>query len=264
MVSKHASSVTQGGRRANRTLADLVPATMVCLIKVVAVLVVGSYSIVATATDCGSKDMDRNTPAQFRLAIRNGDGWTLFDQQEEGTLETLGSELCLAWEAPPDRKNQMIYVSTRYRDHQPLSIYRNASSPPFFFSWLSDWRGPTLNPKLFLQFHRTSACKNDENPDVWDTLCRWHRTSFWHVELESYDLVGGALDGAVGLDDAIPQLHGSHRLLVISGGRSKKSWIPFTSKIQRPGRLFVSVSYSGDDEPFVYEYVLNTKRRRVR
>lgn len=73
--------------------------------------------------------------------------------------------------------------------------------------------------------------------------------------MESHELVRGALAyGSIHLP------YGAERLILVKGGRQETSWIPFTSKTQKGSKLFVAISYSGDKEPFVYEYVLDTER----
>lgn len=242
-----------------------IPAAKIRLVVSVIVLTMGVCYSSLPAVACKSEGLDKEASTKGRLAVRSGDEWRLFNQQEEGILKTSGNEeLCLAWEAPPYAGgSQIVYVSTRYRDDQPVSIYRNASSPPFFYAFFSDWRGPTVSRDLFDKFHKKSLGRNDDgvsgNTDGWDKLRKWHETSFWIANLESHELVKGAL-----AYESIPLPYGAERLLVVAGERSMTSWIPFTSKVQKGSKLLVAISYSGDKEPFVYEYVLNTERGAVR
>ncbi len=80
---------------------------------------------------CNADGLRREDVGQGRLAVSVDGQWRLFAEYEEGpppVLEIGGlQEVCVAWEAPPYRgaNRQIVYASTRYRDEQPLWLFRN-------------------------------------------------------------------------------------------------------------------------------------------
>lgn len=247
--------------RAQRGASTVASARLAAKVRFVVATVVVTMAVLYSslpeaATTCSNEGLSRESEGKGRLAIRSGDKWELFDQGT-GILKTSeDGELCLAWEAPPypGRRKQIVYVSTRHSDDQKVSVYRNASAPPFFYVLLPEWRR-VVTDELFKEFHDsctlTSCDSTSRHAEGWEDLRRWHETSFWFANLKSLQLVKGAIDSK--------SIHGAERLLVIAGARPYTSWIEFTSKVQKGKKLVVAVSYSGDKEPFVYRYVLDTE-----
>ena len=222
---------------------------------------------VLAQSNCEIDQLPRAATGQNRLAISIDRGWQFFtpnDGTRAHVLETDGlSSLCLAWEAPPYQRNdrQIVYASTRYRDDQPLWLFRNnvAALTPFerlFGDWsrTPDASGANLDD-AFREFHRAFP----DDPDVapWDNLANWHDTSAWLANRRSYDLVRAATAD-------LPILpHGTERLIVLRPRRPLTSWVSFTTFApSRQDELRVGVSYSGDLEdlgPRVYQYVFDTR-----
>lgn len=239
------------------------PAAKIRSIVAVVTMAVFCCHLSAAETDCTVENLSRESSAEGRLAVRSVDGWTLFNQKEPGILKISPpghNDLCLAWEAPPydGARKQIVYVSSRFSDNQPVSVYRNASSPPFLYPLFSDWQGTTVERNFFREFHAESSDQGEAQKLVGTNnrhkLLLWHQTSFWFPNMRSDELVKGALKFK---GTSLP--NGAERLLVVAAGRAKKSWIPFTSKVQRGSELLVTIAYSGDKEPFLYEYTIDTE-----
>ena len=173
--------------------------------------------------------------------------------------------LCMAWEAPPYKAGdkQIVYVSTRHEDGQPLSLFRNsaAAGVPVLWRLFKDWRIPTgrsglVSHKIFRKFHGEDDPTFDVEIDEASraNFSSWHDTSAWFPNTSSRALVSHA----VAEEDAVP--YGAERLLLLQGARTKTSWVPFGTIAPDPGSaLRVAVTYSGDLDVFaalqVYEYV---------
>ena len=232
-------------------------------------LAAGAFVSLATPTStlaqsgCNVEQLTRESIGQYRLAVMVDGSWQLFDSNDSETVHVLQNgasrELCLAWEAPAYRGNnrQIVYVSTQYRDDQPLWLSRNSAiaQVPFVGRLLGDWsRAPGASgadpDESFREFHDTLP----EDPDgaPWNNLAHWHDTSVWLTNRRSYELVSVTAAEA----DFLP--YGTERLLVLAARRPLASWIPFTSYAPSPqDRLRVAVSYSGDLEmlgPRVHRY----------
>ena len=235
---------------------------------VVAVLTALAATTPALAqSDCDVDQLPRDAAGQNRLAFRIDRSWQFFapnDGEPTHVLETGRlQDLCVAWEAPPyqRRNRQIVYVSTQYRDDQPLWLFRNSAAAgiPFVGRLFSNWsRAPDTSgadpDDAFREFHRSLP----DDPDVvpWNKLADWHDTSAWLANRRSYDLVRATADLTL-----LP--YGTERLLVLAAQRPLTSWVPFkTLTPSGQDELRVAVSYSGDLEdlePRVHKYVFEAR-----
>ena len=215
---------------------------------------------------CDTAQLPREASGENRLAVRLPEGWRYFTTNDEESAHLIQNggrqELCLAWEAPPypQSNRQVVYASTRYREDQPLWLFRNGSIArvPFFGRLLGDWsRVPDSSgvdvDDGFRVFHQERA--GDDSSTMWNNLATWHDTSIWFSNSSSYELVSAATAGL----ELLP--YGTERLLVLAARRPLTSWVAFTSYAPSSGeRLDVAVSYSGDLDrlgPRVYRYAFN-------
>lgn len=219
-------------------------------------------------TDCPVYELRREATGQSRIAVRIDGNWQFFapnDDERPHVLkiaDTTDQELCLAWEAPPYRRNerQIVYASTRYMDKQPILLYRNSSVAqiPILRRLFTDWeRRPKgesksqLSPDdAFREFHRVEPQARSEEP--WESLARWHDTKAWRSGIQSHDLVGSATESS----ERLP--YGTERLLVLAPKRPLTSWVRIiTGRPKENDRLRVAISFSGRmvDAPRVHEYV---------
>ena len=252
----------------SRTI-HLVGRSVVAFCVEAAVLVVMATSTSALAQfDCGVDQLPRETGGQNRLAVRINADWQFFPPSDDAAAHVLQTgqlqELCLAWEAPPYERNdrQIAYVSTQYRDDQPLWLFRNSAvaEVPVISRLFGDWsRTPDASgadpDNAFKEFHR--GLPTDPNSAPWNNLADWHDTSAWRANHSSYDLVSSATADLTVLP------YGTERLLVLAARRPLTSWVSFTSHLSSRGDLLrIAVSYSGDLDsrgPRVYRYVFEAK-----
>lgn len=217
---------------------------------------------------CTVDSLPRNETSQGQLAVRIDDTWEMFTQNGDGPVHIIEvdgfQDLCIAWEAPPypGAHRQIVYVSTRYRDEQPLWLFRNSagSGIPILGKLLGDWnRTPDasgLDPDdTFREYHRSLPDDPFEVP--WNSLTDWHNTSAWLSNVRSYELV-------VSSTNDLPVLpYGSERLLRLAAKRPFTSWVPFTTRTPSgQNELRVAVSYTGDLDnlgPYVYQYVFQVR-----
>ena len=216
-------------------------------------------------SDCHVDELSRDDGGQRRLAVKIDTGWQFFKPNDDAlthAIEVGGlQELCMAWEAPPYEggRRQIVYVSTQYRDDQPIWLVRHnqAAGIPFLGRLLGDWGRQAdasgANPdQAFKEFHH--RLPPDPGAAPWNNLTDWHNTSAWLTNRQSYEVVRVVIDLA-----GFP--FGTERLLMLRGGRSFTSWIPFTTHAPSGrDKLRVAVSYSGDLDvdgsgPRVYQYV---------
>lgn len=216
-------------------------------------------------SDCHVDELSRDDGGQRRLAVRVDTGWQFFRPSADAlthAIEVGGlQELCMAWEAPPydGRRRQIVYVSTQYRDDQPIWLIRNqAVGIPFLGRLLGNWSrradaSGTDPDQAFKEFHHLSG---DPDAARWENLIDWHNTSGWLPNRQSYEMVRVVIDLA-----GFP--YGTERLLMLRGNRPLTSWIPFTTHVpSKQDELRVAVSYSGDLEgsgPRVYQYVFEVR-----
>ena len=218
-------------------------------------------------SDCHVDELSRDDDGgQRRLAVRIDTGWQFFRPSDDAlthAIEVGGlQELCMAWEAPPydGRRRQVVYISTQYRDDQPIWLIRRnqVAGIPFIGRLLGDWSrvadaSGTDPDQAFREFHHLSG---DPDAARWENLIDWHNTSGWLPNQASYELVRVAIDLA-----DLP--YGTERLLTLRGRRSFTSWIPFmTYAPSKQDKLRVAVSYSGDLEglgPRVDQYVFEVR-----
>ncbi len=235
----------------------------------VAVLAVLATSMPALAqSDCEVDQLPRETGGQDRLAVRIDADWRFFPPNDDAAAHVLQAgqlrEVCLAWEAPPYERSdrQIVYVSTQYRDNQPLWLFRNSAvaEVPVISRLFGDWsRTPDASgadpDNAFKEFHRSLPI--DPNSAPWNNLADWHDTSAWRANHSSYDLVSGAAADLTVLP------YGTERLLVLAARRPFTSWVSFTSYVPSgEDPLRIAVSYSGDLDsrgPRVYRYVFEAK-----
>ena len=235
-----------------------------------AIALLAVSAMVLAQASCTVEDLPREVASKGRLAIKIDGVWQLFAQNEDGSayvLEVDGLQsLCIAWEAPPYQRHlrQIVYVSTKYMDEQPLWLVRNnaAAGFPFFGKLLGDWnRTPDASgsdpDEAFRKFHHSRPDDDDLSDAPWNNLVDWHDTSAWLTNVSSYELVVSATNGL----SLLP--YGSERLLRLVGGRPLTSWVPFTTRTpSRQNELRVAVAYTGDLDaigPHVYQYVFQVK-----
>ncbi|MCY3569095.1 MAG: hypothetical protein OXH38_10740 [Chloroflexi bacterium] len=217
---------------------------------------------------CNVDDLPREAVGQGRLAVRIDGTWRFFAQYDDGPAPVLEvaefQTLCVAWEAPPyDRaRRQIVYASTKYRDEQPMWLFRNSAGAglPVVGNLLGNWqRTPDASGVKPDSAFRTFHHRRPDDPFVvpWKSLAEWHNTSAWFPNVRSYDLVVGAAD------DLRLLPYGSERLLVLAARRPLTSWVPFTTRVPSRGdELRVAVSYTGDLDsvgPYVYQYVFQVR-----
>lgn len=212
----------------------------------------------------------RGEADQRRLAVWIDDDWRYFDPNGNAPAHTLESEglnegLCLLWEAPPYRRHnrQIVYASTRYKDGQRLSLFRNSAvqGVPLLWRLFDDWDRDSVvaEADTFREFHRKpfvsmpDAGRNDRTPDaIRNELTLWHDTSLWLANRGSYELVSAAVADTASLP------YGAERLLVLQASRPQTSWVRFeTHAPSAGGELIVGVAYSGDLERLglrIYRY----------
>ncbi len=229
-------------------LSVLLPQRLGLVVWIAAILVLTTLTTPTTArgqSGCSADDLERRDgPTQRRLAVRIGGEWEFFSWNPEGPAHSLPIDrqsvlsLCLAWETPrhPGLSPQYLYVSTRYRPDQPLSLYRRG-----FFSMISadDWGDGRTSGRAddlasdFRSYHRERS--SIQGTTLFDDLNEWHDSN------TSYGLVSGALGSTARLPN------GAERLLTVVGFRFYKSWIEFSSRVPSAGgALRVAVAYSGD------------------
>ena len=210
----------------------------------------------------------RGEVSQQRLAVKLSGRWELFASNPSGPAHVISvagtQNLCLAWEAPPYPRNrrQIVYVSTQYREDQPIWLWRNnAFQIPIINVRMGDWnRTPDSSGRdpveTFTTFHR--SLPGDVGLAPWRDLAAWHDTSAWFPNQSSYDLVSTALGDAA---NTLP--YGTERLLALRARRPLSSWVPFTTYAPTPQvRLLVAVAFSGDvDErgPRLYHYTFEVR-----
>ena len=166
----------------------------------------------------------------------------------------------MAWEAPSylERTRQIVYVSTRHKDGQALSLFRNSAvaAVPILWRLFDDWIRPlgSSDRNTFRTFHgdRNPNSKVDETSR--ENLAYWHDTSGWLPNIPSHGFVSGAVADL----NTLP--YGAERLLSLKGRRPRTSWVSFQTYAPSAGNeLQVAVAYSGDLAEFaalqVYQYV---------
>ena len=232
-------------------------------------LAVALFTVLATPTPTQAQFVDecrkrvsqltQETAGSSRLAVWTNEGWQFFVPNDSASPHSLGisghQHLCLAWEAPPYPRNnaQIVYASTQYRADQPLWLYRKSwgDGIPGIRKLLGHWKrtpGPSgVEPdSAFKTFHSNRSVDHSVAP--WKDLYDWHVwTWFWRPNRTSYHFVSAAVNDLTRLP------FGSERLLRLVANRRLASWAPFTTRAPSE-TLRVAVSYTGDDEPFVYQY----------
>ena len=141
---------------------------------------------VLLAQNCGDLP-PRAQVGERRLAVKLSGTWEFFAPDRPGTTASISAAgtqtLCLAWEAPPypGRRKQIVYVSTRYRENQPIWLWRSSAFQiPIITNLLGDWNR-TLDAfghdpdETFTKFHR--SLPENANVAPWRALVAWHDTS---------------------------------------------------------------------------------------
>ena len=167
------------------TMSQLAKSTV---LSVAAVTIATGATAVLLAQNCGDLP-PRAESGQHRLAVRLSGTWEFFAPDRPGTMASISvagaQTLCLAWEAPryPGRRKQIVYVSTRYRDDQPIWLWRSSAFQiPIIANLLGDWNR-TLDAlghdpdETFTKFHR--SLPENANVAPWRSLVAWHETSVW-------------------------------------------------------------------------------------
>ena len=165
-------------------------------------------------------------------------------------ISVAGTQTCaLAWEAPPYPRNrrQIVYVSTQYREDQPIWLWRNnAFQIPIINVRMGDWnRTPDSSGRdpveTFTTFHR--SLPGDVGVAPWRDLAACHDTSAWFSKPKQLRL---GIHSA-GRTAANTRPYGTERLLALRARRPLSSWVPFTTYAPTPQvRLLVAVAFSGD------------------
>lgn len=255
-------------------------AIIITCLAVHGLLVLNAGAPVHADSTCSVKLPQREKQTQYRLGVWRGESWEFFSPNPSGPPHSVKmprrEKLCLAWEAPPYKKpdSQVVYVSTRYRDGQPLYLFRNnagAGVPlvgsllrrdglPIIRGITGDWSHTygDNGDGIHGQFRRYHSVKPDDlTTEPWKNMSTWHRT-LWGSNKDTYELVGSATSSARELP------YGSERLLRLKANRPKASWVRIITRApHEQHELRVAVSYSGDlDElgPGVYLYVLKLER----
>ena len=238
------------------------------LLSIVAVIAATCSSEALWAQNCGDLP-PQSRVGQQRLAVKLSGSWKIFTPNSTEPAYVISiaraQKLCLAWEAPPYPyfKRQIVYASTQYREDQPIWLWRNnALSLPIIDVLLGNWsKKPDSSGRdpveAFTAFHRSLPKNLAVAP--WKDLKKWHDTSAWFPNQESYAVVSTALEDTMG---SLPQ--GTERLLLLKANRSLTSWILFTTHVlpSRQDHLLVAVAFSGDlDEegPRVYRYTFEVR-----
>ena len=227
--------------------------------------------------DCNADQLPREAAGGRRLAASVDGDWRFFLPNYGAAahiLDTGGQPvLCLAWEAPPypgdDR--QIVYANTRYRDDQPLWLFRNGvgaaprfasagAAIPFVGTMFGNWSGRTTHQAPIptsASGSFTAVAPSEPAVEPRNELGDWHDASGWLADRRSYDLVK-ATTGLVPLPRG-----GTHRLLVLAPARPLTSWIRFETRApSERDELRVAISYSSDLEklgPRVHQYVFRVR-----
>lgn len=202
-------------------------------------------------------DLARRDKGHGRLAVKAGDEWLYLKQQDDPLVLRTAEidDLCMAWEAPRSRSNQIVYASTKFSSDQQILLFRNGAAPiKLFREIFGDWSSTLGNDRdKFRSFHKELPKDREE----WKLLHDWHDTSLWIPEQGSYELVKRAV-----ADKRASLPYGTERLLLVQPNRPLSSWIPIETKPPSNGeQLHVAISYSGDRVPFVYRYTLSVLHR---
>lgn len=217
---------------------------------------------------CDVSQLPREAVGGSRLGIKTDEDWRFYlpnDGSSAHELETGGLQnLCVAWEAPPYERSsrQIVYSSTRYREDQPLWLFRNSAAAqiPFVGRLVGDWsrlpdRSGTDPVEAFREFHGTLPA--DIEDTRWSHFVAWHDTSVWRANRSSHELVSSAMADA----PLLP--FGTERLLVLAPRRPLTSWIRIDSRApSTQGEFRIAVAFSGDLEsrgPHVYQYVFEVR-----
>lgn len=136
------------------------------LLSVAAMTIAVGSAGVLSAQNCGDLP-PRAQASEHRLAVKLSGTWEFFTPDGSGPVRSISAAgaqtLCLAWEAPPypGRRKQIVYISTRYRENQPIWLWRSSAFQiPLISQLLGDWNR-TLDAsghdpqEAFTSFHRT-------------------------------------------------------------------------------------------------------------
>ena len=221
-----------------------------------------------------ANELPRKETSLRRLAVWQGKKWQFVypdpDSDTPSTLSDIAStdrKLCLAWEAPKHlgSKRQIVYVSTRYRHKQTLSLARNRVIFPDTSesdAWkttytVSEQDGLLLDCSTSRECFRNYHKGEGHLPQLpWGKLVLWHDT-LWSVSnwwnQTSQELVRAAVADA----NDIPQ--GAERLISLRGKRPCASWVNFDSfPPQRGSKLAVKILFS-EEVPHIYKYSIQIK-----
>ena len=214
--------------------------------------------------DCDTGELSREGDSKHRLAIKTDKGWKRFSPNRTHPLEVGDpqSELCMAWEAPPALRRQVVYVSTRFSEQEHMSLSRRG--------FLLGEDGSNLGrldtlADGFKAYHQrvlggTTQGTAQDNPEPTGGRRRTQplqeHLDRWHDRRTSYDVVANAV--------AVPRYdlpYGSERLLTLLPLRPWKSWARIRARVLEGNKLRVAVAYSGDSssDPTTYEYIFELR-----
>lgn len=215
---------------------------------------------------CEQDELQREDKYEFQLAVCQEGGWHICEHNRTSTPYYLtvpsDDEVDFFWAVPASGQHELIYVSTSYRDQQPLSIARSATyETPALFSILAPFReirkvfrDREEIRRLFLEYHDDLEDDHPEDHPVFSLLAAWHDTEIWGP-LKSYALVCTSL--AVRRD---PSDVGAERLIRLAEGRPKMSWAGFDSLFKEGRDLRITLAYSGySKEPRIWRFMFKVQ-----
>ncbi len=180
-----------------------------------------------------------------QIAVPVNGSWQYFSPNTENTpypLPRNDGEIYFYVGVPAyaESQNQILFVRTAYIENQPVSLFRNTSTP--WFRWRGNWVSSGLITKdSYLRFHLSNVNELNAGLSDYGPYFGWHDTALWSTNERSHSFVG-----------RIAQLHSnqdsiaSERLLRVKGGRPQMSWIRVDSNYPQQGEVFsVTTSFSG-------------------
>jgi len=144
-------------------------------------------------------------------------------------------------------KDKYLYVHTRRKANQPLSLYRNKTRYYHWFVYDASHQlaSKNVSGKDFISYHRNSASFSSPKSSP---LKSWHAPYSGILSAPTYVMVQEALRDLG--DDYGPS---AERLLRVKGERPLMSWIRVNTRRPALGEtLFVSFAYNGQSLPPQY------------
>ena len=205
--------------------------------------------------------LEQNEKYNFRLAVKNNGDWLICrsgNSEDSAYRISVDGAVEFKWAVPASDNYEIVYASTTTSPGHPLSLYRNSAAGviesfiPFYSS--PDLKLITeLDKKFkpeFIAYHRMSGSIDE---DLKTGLEKWHNTKLWLPSRSSKEVVkSGLLRHAELLNQQESPLateHGAERLIRVTRGREKTSWITFRSQEPSKGHpLIVTLYYSADPQ----------------